>query len=68
MQLFTKQLTSKLPFFDIAANLTDTQFGNNKHHHEDRDTVVKRAQEVGCSHLIIAAGSLEEARHSFELC
>ena len=32
MQQFTKQLTKTLPLFDIAANLTDDQFGQNKHH------------------------------------
>ena len=37
MQQFTKNIIKTYPLFDIAANLTDQQFGNNKHHHEDRD-------------------------------
>jgi hypothetical protein len=43
MQQFTKQLTKIHPLFDIAANLTDDQFGAHKNHLEDRDEVVKRA-------------------------
>lgn len=42
MQLFTKQLNKIHPLFDIAANLTDGQFGAHGHM-EDRDEVVKRA-------------------------
>lgn len=68
MQQLGKQISKTRPFFDIAANLTDGQFGNSKHHMEDRDDVVKRACEIGCEHLLIAAGCMEDAHHSYELC
>lgn len=39
-------------FYDIAANLTDDQFGNahnDKHHHaDDRKQVIERAHHYGC--------------------
>lgn len=50
-------------YFDIAANLTDVQFG--KHGHDDRDEVVKRALGVGCTHLLIAAGCMEDIQLSY---
>jgi TatD DNase family protein len=68
MQQLTKTLAKGRPFFDIAANLTDDQFGSNKHHHSDRDEVVQRAIDVGCSHLLIAAGCYKDAEHAFDLC
>lgn len=64
MQQLAKAIKKQFPLFDIAANLTDEQFGN-KNHPCDRDSVVKRALEVGCTHLLIAAGCLEDAAHSF---
>lgn len=68
IQQLAKVMKKHFPLFDIAANLTDDQFGKTNHHACDRDSVIKRAQEVGCSHLLIAAGCLEDAQHSFELC
>jgi TatD DNase family protein len=68
LQQLGKVMKKTFPFFDIAANLTDEQFGKTNHHPCDRESVVKRAHEVGCSHLLIAAGCLEDAQHSFELC
>lgn len=56
-------------FYDIAANLTDEQFGSEKKKKEDdRDQVVERAAKVGCTHLLIAAGCVEDALHAYELC
>ena len=68
IQQLAKAMKKNLAFFDVAANLTDNQFGQTNHHTCDRDSVVQRAHEMGCSHLLIAAGSLEEAGHSFDLC
>lgn len=54
-------------FYDIAANLTDGQFTGDygKHHHaDDRSSVIERAKQVGCHHLLIAAGNLEDAHLS----
>lgn len=51
-------------FYDIAANLTDHQFGGHHHGkqlHDDRHEVIERAKQVGCKDLLIAAGSLEDA-------
>ena len=58
IQQLAKMINKGRRFFDIAANLTDEQFGTSKHHEDDREHVVKRAREVGCSHLLIAAGCL----------
>lgn len=56
-QQLSKYMKSTFAFFDIAANLTDEQFGS-KNHPCDRASVVERAHKVGCSHLLIAAGCL----------
>lgn len=59
-------------FYDIAANLTDDQFGgryNDKHaHHDDRKEVIHRAREYGCEYLLVAAGNISDALKSFEIC
>lgn len=55
----------RFKFYDIAANLTDHQFRGDyygkKHHEDDRQEVIQRARDIGCSHLLIAAGNLEDA-------
>lgn len=64
---------AKYKFYDIAANLTDDQFGStenkeqhgHKHVEDDRDEAVERARRVGCSHLLIAAGCIQDATHSY---
>lgn len=59
-------------FYDIAANLTDDQFSgkyyDKQSHHDDRKEVIERARQYGCQHLLIAAGNLEDAHKSTELC
>ena len=49
-------------FYDIAANLTDSQFSGEyygkQHHPDDREEVINRARQYGCDHLLIAAGNL----------
>jgi len=59
-------------FYDIAANLTDDQFSgkyyDKQNHHDDRKEVIERAWQYGCDHLLIAAGNLEDAQKSYELC
>ncbi len=62
----------KYQLYDVAANLTDGQFegkvyGKNSFEN-DREEVVQRAKNVGCTHLLIAAGNLEDVKHSYELC
>ena len=66
-QQVAKTLKPNLRLFDIAANLTDHSFGGGKKP-DDRDAVVERARAVGCSHLLIAAGCMEDARDSHQLC
>lgn len=62
----------KYRFYDIAANLTDEQFSGiyygKENHPDDRVEVIQRALDVGCDHLLIAAGCIEDARHSFQMC
>lgn len=59
-------------FYDIAANLTDDQFSgkyyDKQSHHDDRKEVIERAHQYGCEHLLIAAGNLEDAHKSTEIC
>ena len=60
-----------LRFFDIAANLTDSQFRgeyyDKRTHAEDVDRVIARAASVGCEHLLIVGGYLAESSHAFEI-
>ena len=67
LQQFSKFMKKNLTFFDIAANLTDEQFGSSKTPC-DRKEVIERARQVGCSHLLIAAGNMQDAKESYELC
>lgn len=59
-------------FYDIAANLTDHQFDGKYHgkkvHEADRHEVIERAFKHGCEHLLVAAGNLDDAKHSLEIC
>lgn len=67
-----KKMIQKLKLFDIAANLTDDQFQgvyHHKHHHKpDVMQVIQRAEDVGCSHLLIASGHLADIEKALELC
>ena len=69
---FSMHPQPKFQFYDIAANLTDDQFGGQYHgkdnHQDDRPHVIHRAKNVGCTHLLIAAGNIEDAIHSYEMC
>lgn len=65
--------TSKeLQFFDIAANLTDHQFEGvyhgKKYHDSDVLDVIERAASMGCNHLLIASGCLEDVKQALKLC
>jgi hypothetical protein len=43
IQQLPKMINKARRFFDIAANLTDEQFGTTHHHQDDREQIVKRA-------------------------
>ena len=61
----------KFRFFDIAANLADSQFSGEYHgkkvHESDIDDVLQRAKDIGCDKLLIVGGYLEDSKNSFEL-
>lgn len=61
-----------LRFFDICANLLDDQFSgiyNGKAKHVgDLDAVLRRARAAGVDTILVAAGSLSEARAARALC
>jgi len=60
-----------MPFIDIGCNLTDSmyqgKYNNSQKHPPDLDHVLARAWEVGLSHIVITAGTLDEARKALEL-
>lgn len=65
-------MNKRIQLFDIAANLTDDQFSGKYHHKQhhptDIDDVIKRAENVGCQHLLIASGCLGDIKHAIQLC
>lgn len=64
-----KNIKGKFRLFDIASNLTDNHFigeyHGKKYHECDIDNVIKRASEVGCSHMLIVGGYLEESKTAY---
>lgn len=62
----------KLRLFDVAANLADETFNGfyfgKKHHPNDVDIVMKRANAVGVDKFLIASGYYDDCRHSHEIC
>ena len=59
-------------YIDIAVNLTDEMFDGVYHgkprHESDRAAVVTRAFASGCTHLILLAGSLNDADACAAMC
>lgn len=68
----SSQKSTRLKFFDIAANLADKSFSGiyyeKKWHDSDVDEVIKRAENDGCDRLLIVGGYIEDSEESFELC
>jgi len=64
-------LSTSLRFFDIAANLAAEHFmgiyNGKQLHTEDVDTVIQRAEEIGCRHFLFVGGDLKDSKRSFEL-
>lgn len=78
-EVTTCQMSSSLPssegpslrFVDIGANLLDERFTQGIYHgkqrHEsDWDQVIQRAAQVGVTHIILTAGTLQESRHAVQ--
>jgi len=60
-----------MPFVDIGCNLTDHmyqgKYNGSQKHPPDLDRVLARAWEAGLSHIIITAGTANEARTALNL-
>ena len=60
----TINIVKKFRFFDIAANLCDSQFQGmyygKKYHESDVDCVIERANESGVDALLLSSGNLED--------
>ena len=60
-----------LRFFDIAANLADGQYSGEyygkKHHENDVDQVITRANQIGCDRLLIVGGYINDCLESFKI-
>jgi TatD DNase family protein len=49
--------------------MTNTGVYNGKQvHKSDVDDVIRRSRQIGCDHLLIASGHVEDAIKAFELC
>ncbi|CAN6643978.1 deoxyribonuclease Tat-D [Trichomonascus vanleenenianus] len=63
---------AKMPFADIAANLTDAQFQGwyhgSKKHEADLDEVVKRAQQTGVEKIMVTGSTLKESANAIRMC
>ncbi|EGR28126.1 hypothetical protein IMG5_183120 [Ichthyophthirius multifiliis] len=64
-------MQKKFQFFDIAANLADESFQgiyyNKKIHESDIESVIQRATSVGCEHLLIVGGNIQDSINSFQI-
>lgn len=64
-------ISSKLRFFDIAANLASEHFygiyNGKVTHTEDVQDVIARAEQIGCNHFLFVGGDLKDSLKSFEL-
>ena len=64
--------STKLKFFDIAANLSDNQFYGiyygKKVHEDDHDSVIARAKKHGVDKFLFVGGYYEDTVKSLKLC
>ena len=61
----------KHPFVDIGANLLDDRFMEGiyfgtKRHESDWEAVMDRAMQMGMTHMIITAGTVQESQHAID--
>ena len=65
------QIYQNVRFFDIAANLSDSQFKGKyfgkKHHDSDFEDVIERCNENGVDKLLIVGGYIEDTLASEKL-
>lgn len=64
--------SKKLQFYDIAANLSDSQFQGIYHqkqkHPCDLEKLFKRSEQFNVTHLLIASGNIPDLEASYPLC
>lgn len=67
-----KEFWGKQRIFDIAANMSDDRFFGKYYgkqaHKSDFDQCMQRARDFGVSHYLFAAGYIEDAKISMDLC
>ncbi|MES1914038.1 MAG: hypothetical protein MHM6MM_006172 [Cercozoa sp. M6MM] len=65
-------MSAQMQFIDVGVNILDGMFRGNyrgrQRHEDDLDLVLERSWEHGCTHLIITAGTLSEAKEAVEFC